>query len=312
MAEWPSNPNWTNTMTILINLDNDAQTGLEKVMHQIREWNAEHKVPVAVAQMALGASLIALGVQSGAIEIGASLLPVQTPVINAGGTTGLTARVIAGSWAGSLLGGIGIAAAGSAIGIPAALVAGGAACVLGLAGYTLGDITHNLMMRSFDPLSLVLPGSMLFVGTYLFIKGAREFLEGTGALASLKAGIGKAKDGVLTLFPVTQHILVRTKAEWAGFTAELANVSHQEPLATGTAIAACGAGGMAIGSALATGSVTVLGSSTLGALGLSVGLLTAPLWPVIASAAIAGGLGYAALRSFKNASDTKSNESTYG
>ena len=55
------------------------------------------------------------------------------------------------------------------------------------------------------------------------------------------------------------------------------------------------AGGMAsLGGLAATGSVTVLGSHALGAAALSLGLVSAPLWPVIAGGAAGLGLGYAA------------------
>lgn len=58
------------------------------------------------------------------------------------------------------------------------------------------------------------------------------------------------------------------------------------------ATVAAGAGGAAAGAAYAASTVTVLGSSTLGGIGLSLGLVSAPVWPVIAGSVGAAGLGY--------------------
>ena len=284
--------------TTTINLDNDAQNGLEKALLYLKAWRLENEVPFGVAQIAAGAALVALGVQNGAIEIGVALLPTCTPIVSSGGTMGFLGGFMGGGWAGSLLGSIGVVALGSGIGIPAVVVAGGAACILGLAGYAVGDIAHNIMFPGVDPLSLVMPGSLLLVGTYLMIKGAREVLDATGVLTLLKSRVSKAKDGALTLKPIAQQIVARTKLEWAGYTAELAKAPRtpSEALAMSSTVAACGAGGLAVGTAVATSSVTLLGSSTLGSIAVSAGLATPPLWPVIAGVAIAGGIGYSAFK----------------
>lgn len=54
---------------------------------------------------------------------------------------------------------------------------------------------------------------------------------------------------------------------------------------------AAGAGGAAAGAAYAAGTVTVLGSSTLGGAALSLGLVSAPVWPAVAGGVGAAGLG---------------------
>lgn len=285
-------------MTTSIELTQNDKVCLGKVLKHLDAWCADNPIPAGVCQVAAGAALVSLGVHCGAIEIGAALLATHVPVVNPGGAMGLIGGAVGGGWAGSLLGGIGIAAAGTAIGIPAAIVVGGAACVFGLAGYAVGDIAHNLMFQAVDPLSLVMPGSLLVVGTYLMIKGALKVLDGMGMLAPLRAGIHKAKNSILTLNPISAEIVARTKVELAGFAAEWTTPpqSSAEVSAASATIAACGAGGLAAGSAIASGSVMLMGSSTLGSFALSAGLISAPLWPVIAGVAVAGGLGYTAFK----------------
>lgn len=84
---------------------------------------------------------------------------------------------------------------------------------------------------------------------------------------------------------------------WAKKAADGASKLLEQSVAIGDvlgvgATAAAGAGGAAVGAAYAAGTVTILGSSTLGGIGLSLGLVSAPLWPVIAGGAGAAGLGY--------------------
>jgi predicted anti-sigma-YlaC factor YlaD len=57
--------------------------------------------------------------------------------------------------------------------------------------------------------------------------------------------------------------------------------------------AVAGIGGVVAGGTYAASTVTLFGSATLGAVALSVGMVTAPVWPVAlggAAAAVAGGL----------------------
>ena len=57
--------------------------------------------------------------------------------------------------------------------------------------------------------------------------------------------------------------------------------------------------GGVVGSVLAAGSVTALGSSSLGAMALSLGIISAPIWPVVAGAAGGAALGIMAWRKLK-------------
>jgi len=67
------------------------------------------------------------------------------------------------------------------------------------------------------------------------------------------------------------------------------------------ATVAAGAGGAAAGAAYAASTVTVLGSSTLGGIGLPLGLVSAPVWPVVAGGVGAAGLGYVGWKVLRSA-----------
>lgn len=78
--------------------------------------------------------------------------------------------------------------------------------------------------------------------------------------------------------------------------------SRSSQVANGTAggsgaVVAGVAGGALVGVPVAASTVTFLGSSTLGSIGLALGILSAPLWPVIAigagAAVLGGGAAYA-------------------
>lgn len=275
--------------------------GLSKTLAHLHVWCANNPVPFGVAQMAMGAALVSAGVKCGAIEIGAALLATEVPIVNSGGAAGFLGGAVTGGWVGAVLGGIGVAAGGGAIGIPAALVAGGAAVVMGLAGYTAGDILHNLANQPVDPLSLVVPGSLLVVGTYLIIQGGRSILQGMGVLPAFMNTLSDVKDKALDLKPLVAQVIARSKAQWSDFSEHWAAPpeSASEVTASIASTAAFGAGGLVVGGAVAASSVTVLGSSALGGLALSAGLVSAPLWPAIAGVAVGGYVGYSAFKAVR-------------
>lgn len=84
---------------------------------------------------------------------------------------------------------------------------------------------------------------------------------------------------------------------WAQKAVDATSKLLDQPVAVGEvlgagATAAAGAGGAVVGAAYAASTVTILGSPTLGGIGLSLGLVSAPIWPVIAGGVGAAGLGY--------------------
>jgi len=267
-----------------------AGDNFSKALASTRAWCADNQWAVGLGEMAVGASLVAWGVQNGVIEMGREVLGTGLGSLGfpaAGGMAG----VGLGGLAGHVLGGIGVAAGGTAIGIPTLLVAGGAAAVFGLAGYGAGSLLQNLMPPAVDVQALVQNGALLTVGVALIVHGARTLVQDDKALAMLSAVV----DRTLVLTELTARVVACSKTELQGFYDELRTWPQdpaQAALGAGSA-AVAGWGGAVVGGTVAVGSVTVLGSSTLGSVALSLGLVSAPLWPVIAGITGGAGLGYA-------------------
>lgn len=259
--------------------------------------------------MAVGASLLALGVSTGAIELGNALVATSTPLINSEALMGAVTGLTAGAWVGYLLGAIGVAAGGTAFGIPAAVVIAGASVIFSLAGYAAGDVVHNLITPSLNLGGLVSSGSALAVGTYLLIRGGRRLMRACSKSPAQQSDLPDTRHGKLHLQPLAAAIIARTKQELAGFTAELttapASPSEVAVLSGGTV--SLGAVGGVAGGALAAGSVTVMGSPFLGGLMLSMGIVSAPLWPVVAGVVAGGSLGYGLVKAFKHLGHGKNN-----
>jgi hypothetical protein len=72
--------------------------------------------------------------------------------------------------------------------------------------------------------------------------------------------------------------------------------------AAGSAASGLGVGavGTAAGAAIAASTVTVLGSTTLGSAALTLGLVSAPLWPVIVGGSAGLAIGYGAWKAAKH------------
>jgi hypothetical protein len=252
--------------------------------------------------MAAGAAMVAMGVKSGAIEIGANLLGTHNPLMNTGTMVGTATGIGFGAWVGAMLGSIGVAAAGTAIGIPAIVVIGGAAVIFGLAGYTLGDLANNFLTPSLDIATLVGGGSLLVAGTYLLIKGARRILSHQNLKSALLNKVSDIREGLIILPSLTAEVIAHTKEELASFATELMTLPETkvEAALTSASTVALGAVGVVASGSVATGSITVFGSSALGGYALSLGLISAPIWPVIAGGLLAGGVGYTAIKAVKH------------
>lgn len=281
-------------MTTDFPLNPTALSGLQKLQVSINAWCSEHQVAIGVGEMAVGASLIALGVSTGVIELGNALVATSTPLTNSEALIGASTGLGLGAWAGHLLGAIGLAAGGTAFGIPAVVVIAGAAAIFGLAGYAIGDVVHNMITPSLNLSHLVASGSALMVGTYLLIQGGRRLA--TASKTANQADLPDTCQGNFRLPPLAARIIARTKEELAGFAAELATWpnSPSEALLASGATLTLGAVGAVVASGAAASSVTVLGSPLLGGLLLSMGVVSAPLWPVVAGAMACGAVGYSA------------------
>ncbi len=278
-------------------LSNNESKSFSNALSYAERWCNDNQLAIGVGEMAIGAGLIAWGVHNGVIEMGTQLVATELGGINVESIIGATGGTGIGAIAGSIIGSIGVAGMGGAIGIPAALVVGGTAAVLGLAGYTAGDVAHNVTAHALDINTLIANGSVLLVGVALLIDGARRCITDKKVLSSLSQFNEKA----IHLNELSSRIVAKTMEELQGFIEELKKLPEDKIEATlGSSSAAIGAGILGSASTVAaTGSVTVLGSQALGGAAISLGLVSAPVWPIIAGVAGGAGIGYAAYKAVK-------------
>lgn len=288
-------------------LSKHESSSFSEAIEFARRWCSENQWAVGVGEMAVGASLVAWGVHNGVIEMGSQLVATELGGSNVESVAGAAGGSGIGAIAGSIVGSIGIAGMGGAIGIPAALVIGGAAAVLGMAGYTAGDVAHNVT-NALDMNAFVTNGSVLLVGVALIIDGARRCIRDPKLLSTLSV----FKEKAVILNDLSSKIIATSIEELLGFIEELKKLPEDKIEASlGTGSAALGAGiGASAGGAVAAGSVTVLGSQALGGAAVSLGLVSAPVWPIVAGIAGGAGIGYAAYKAikyWKNKPDEESN-----
>lgn len=273
-------------------LTHREQGQYQSAYERVVQWCEEHKWQVGLAEIALGAGLVAAGVQTGVIEMGAELV---ASVLDDGSTAGLlggTGGAMAGVLPGLILKNIGVTALGGAIGVPAIALMGGGALLLGLAGYGAGRLVADFLQPSLG-WAQGLGAGVMAVGVALMVDGARRMASDEG----LRGLVTQFKDGVLHLGQVTVQRALTTTAELTNYLTEdigafLGDVVRDPK--TGVMAAGMVAGGAAGGSVLAASTVTVLGSKALGGAALSLGLISAPVWPVIAGGGLAVAAAYGA------------------
>ena len=281
--------NWKNVV-----FSDSAKEGLLKAKEHAAAWCAERPVTVGVAEMALGAALITLGVKSGAIEMGqdlvASVLSSEQNLAFIGGTAGSAMGA-----AGGLLGNIGVVGAGFALSVPALALAGSGALLLGLGGYGSGKLVEEFFSGVPSLGEFIGPASLLTVGVALMVDGARRVLGAESAQAHL----AKFQDWTLELtgVPADQSLTSASalgqyiKGEATNFVIQ--HVRDPRQLGMSTVLTGLGVWG---GATAAASSVTVLGSSTLGGVAVALGLASPPLWPVFAGGALGAAGSYAVSR----------------
>jgi len=257
--------------------------GFKKAFDYCKKWGGEHQAEVGVLEMALGTGIIAWAVQNGYVNFGTDI--VGTEWSGEGLIGGALGAGIGGIGA-SILGSVGVVAGGTAFGIPAMLLVGGGSLILGAAGYGIGDLAQKFLPHHSGFSDFLSGAAPLAIGMALIIDGARRVLKDVRVLQIAS----NFKDGVIHLVNLTTKVIAKTLDEFKSFVKELA----EHPVSAGASIGGAGAAGLAIGGSLAAGSVTVLGSSGLGAAALSLGLVSAPLWPVIAGGAAGIAIGVAA------------------
>ena len=250
------------------------KSAFQKAMDCAKDFCAKHQVLIGVGEMALGAALITWGLKTGLIQLGSDVVASR---FSQGGIIGGALGAGIGALAGNLIGAIGIVPFGG-VAIPAlAMIAGGAA-IFSAFGYSVGDIASKFSTHVGGFGEFLTDASVLAVGVALLLDGARRIAkdEIVRELAS------KFLDGVV--------YLARKTVEGTASTWEEVQKILKQPTVNNAAFVATAGIGMAyfasVGGGIATGSVTVLGSHTLGAAALSLGLVSAPLWPVIAGGAV--------------------------
>ncbi|THC44331.1 hypothetical protein [Massilia sp. Mn16-1_5] len=263
------------------------RSALERALDHCRQWAARHQAEVGVAEMALGAAIVSWGVTSGQIVLGRDVAGSRLRDI--GGLAGLGVGASASAaLAMTLLKGVFVGGVGMVAGVtcvPAAVIIGGGAAILGSFGYVLGDQLDALLEVSGGFGDLLLDGAAVAVGVALIIDGARRVVNDERVLSSAS----RFREGVISLVPQASEAVAATWDDLQAFVKEAADSPSAYAASGASALA-----GAAIGSSIAAGSVTVLGSSGLGAAALSLGLVSAPVWPIVACGAAGLALGLAA------------------
>lgn len=284
-----------------ITMTEEDQNAFQQALGYTKDWCSEHQWEIGAAEMALGAAAITWGIQHGVIEMGIDL------VANAFGQgslaqeiSGLVGAGIGGA-GGAILGTIGVCGLpiiGTAFAIPAAVLAGGGAIFLGAAGYTIGDLCHKFLNPPVNPTEFFGHASVLAVGVALLIDGARRVVKDRRILKQAS----KLKNGVLYLRKSSSVIVAKSIDELKVIVRSLAVTPKDKIDATGslTSGAAVAAAGTAVGGSLAASSVSVLGSQALGSAALSLGLVSAPVWPLIAGGAAGMAVGYGAWKTIRH------------
>lgn len=244
----------------------DDKCAFKRSLEFAKDWCSKHQVLVGVGEMALGASLISWGLHTGLLRLGAD-------VVSDGGLIGGATGMAVGTIAGNIIGAIGIVPLGG-IAIPAiAMIAGGAA-IFGAFGYTAGDIAARFATHVGGFGDLLMDASALSVGLALLLDGARKIAKD----ASIQTMASMFKDGVIYLAKKSADGVACT---WLEAQKQLNQLGYKGVLSAGATTAIS----MTAGYGLAASSVSVLGSHGIGALALSAGLISAPLWPVFACGA---------------------------
>lgn len=251
------------------------------------EWAGAHKAEVGAIEMAVGAAILSWGVMSGHINMGAGVVGSSLGDIGAMAGLGLggvgsavvAATFLKGLFVGGVVGVAGVTA------VPAMVLIGGGALIAGAFGYVVGDKLQAILNPPAGWGDLLEGGSIVLVGLALMLDGARRIIRDERVLSAFS----RFKDGVVELIDKGTEIIAKTIGELQEIVKDMAS----EPTAWGISGAGAAAG-VAVGSSIAAGTVTVAGSSALGAVALSLGLVSAPVWPVIAGGAAGLALGIAA------------------
>lgn len=264
----------------------DELERLRQLKQHAVDWSNRHQWQLGVTEMALGAALLTAGWQNGAIQMGVDFVVHK---LNPGWAAEITggASGLAGL-ATYFVGNVGVAALGGAFCIPALAIAGGAALVFGLAGYGAATLVQDFLHQAPSLGHFATAASLVAVGAWLLVDGARR-------VPLIREGVAQAKEAGLHLARVAGAFVVDGASAFAALVKDEVTPFLQKLAkdpATGAALlSAAGLG--AAGALIAPSLVTVMGSSTLGSAALALGLVSAPVWPIVAGvgAGLAAGYG---------------------
>ena len=161
----------------------------------------------------------------------------------------------------------------------------------------------------------IIGASALVIGTALMLDGAMRLIPDE-IKSKLNTAISQFKSGIIFLVESTGKVVAQSldvlsdlySKAFEKFKEYSKNVPLQY-IGGATVASIAGVGGVTLGTSVATSMVTVGGSSMLGSVALSLGLVSAPIWPVIAigatSAVVGAGvfIGLKKILSPKNNSD---------
>ena len=278
-----------------MDLTGDGLSAFSKIMALCADFCSAHQALVGIVEMVAGAAIISAGVSNLSIVLGQDVLGSSLGKI--GGLAGMgigaaTSAAMATVFLKGLFVG-GVATVAGVTAVPAAVLIGGGTLIAGAFGYVAGDLLEPLINGA-PSITNMLPGAVtLAVGVALMIDGARRLIKDPRILRATSF----FADGVVHLVSSGTGIIAATWDDLKAFELTL----PKDPQAY-AAVGGLSIFGGAVGSALAASSVTAIGSSSLGAAALSLGIISAPIWPVVAGAAGGAVLGIAAWSRFKKRS----------
>lgn len=274
------------------------EDGCRKAFDYCKKWAEKHQAEIGAVEMAFGAGILSWGVMNGHLSIGQDVVASQLAEI--GGIAGMGAGASVSSIAAlTILKGLfvgGVAGVAGTVCVPALALIGGSTLIFGALGYTGGDFIGKALNPPMGFMEFLGGASILAVGVGLMIDGGRRIVKDERILEMCSS----IKDGVILLSSQSTEILAKTKDEFEKLIEDFDESTSAKWMALAGA-----AGGTATGSILAGSAVTVLGSKALGAAALSLGLVSAPVWPVIAGGAAGLALGVAAWKGIKHYTDKR-------
>lgn len=241
------------------------------ILRGLSQWASENQGLLGVAEMAAGAALVYGGIQTGTIALGMDV------VLTTGAKIGSILGGTVGGLGGYALGGIGIAFAGTAIAMPALLVAVLGAATFSFAGYAIGDLVHKFV-GGIDVLGLGGAIGLVALGGALMLDGARRIASSR----AVRGALSTFRDGCIHLGRLARQAVLRTPRELRDWLEK-----HRPSPEMAGVMAGIFAGSTAAAYATAASSVTLLGSKALGGAGLALGLVSAPAWPIMLAGGVA-------------------------